>query len=179
MTMSSCGLRELYQAALGRRLRSVSIRAAVRISPRDSIEGFEVVQLAGNDPSEVLFGNVGTALRIISNFDPRRFKRLQQDVRRILLLNTVDAAGMYWHELKACVLDLKYVREFPPEYIAATIVHEGIHARLRRRFCYPPQLRRRIEDICISQEICFASMVPGTTELIQDAERRRRISAAM
>jgi hypothetical protein len=179
VTMLSYGVRELYQAALGRRLRSASIRLAIRMSPRASIEGFEVAQLAGNDPSEVLFGKVRTALGIISRSDPRRFKRLQQDVRRILLLDAGEAAGMYWHELRACVLDLSYIREFPPEYIASTLVHEGTHARLRRRFRYPPQLRKRIEALCISQEIRFASRLPGAAELIQDAERRRRISAAM
>jgi hypothetical protein len=173
------GIRESYQAAIGRRLRSISMRLAIRMSPRTRIEGFEVAQLAGADSSQMLFAKVQAALGVISTYDPRRFGSLQRDVRRILLLNAGDAAGMYWHELRACVLDLSYVREFPPEYIASTLVHEGSHARLRRRFRYPPQLRKRIEALCIGQEIRFASKLPAAAELVEDAKRRRNIAAAM
>jgi hypothetical protein len=59
------------------------------------------------------------------------------------------------------MLDTRFVRECSSELIAAAIVHEATHARLWRcGLSYEAALRPRMERLCISQELVFASKLP-------------------
>ena len=57
----------------------------------------------------------------------------------------------------ACVLRSRYVRESDPAAVAVTLVHEATHARLwRRGIRDDPCGRRRMEEICVKEQIAFA-----------------------
>lgn len=176
---NSNGVLKLFRSTVGRAIQYVSLRAGIVLSPRQKMHGFEVVQLMGGREELRLFSQVEEALSLLSELDPRRLRRLKGDVQRILLVDAGDeSAGLYWHDLRACVLDVSYVREFPAHYVASTIVHEGTHARLRcSGVRYPSTLRRRIEEICIREEIRFARRIPDAASLLEDAERRRVLIA--
>jgi hypothetical protein len=172
------GLLKLFRGTVGRAYQYSSLHAGILLSPRRTLHGFEVAQLMGGREEPDLFAKVEEALNLVSEVAPRRLERLKKDIRRILLMHAGEAAGLYWHDLRACVLDMSYVREFPSHYIASTIVHEGTHARLRSAGVrYPATKRKRIEDLCIREEIRFARGISGADSLLEDAERRRALVA--
>src|SRR5204863_9862259 len=73
----------------------------------------------------------------------------------------------YWSFAGACVLNRTNVEELSLESLSATIIHEGIHARLHRaRIPYSEAYRPRVESACIRAELSFLERLPGTAPLV-------------
>lgn len=155
--------------ALTRPVRVLVLRTAVRLFPTAAAEGFDVVDWAGvGSALPQLVDRIREALRLIQEREPRRYGRLKKDVKRFLI--TRVAGAEYIHAIRACMLSPKYLSEGSTEQIAATIVHEGTHARLSAQgIRYSPSLRERIERACVREEIVFASMLPNGADLIEAA----------
>ena len=59
-----------------------------------------------------------------------------------------------------CYLCEKELAERADAVIAATLVHEAVHARLQRAgLRYWPDLRPRIEAVCVREEIAFVRLL--------------------
>lgn len=57
--------------------------------------------------------------------------------------------------------------------LSLKIVHEATHARIHRSgIAYDPELRSRIETMCVKEEIAFAGRLPDPVGLIHDAQRK-------
>jgi hypothetical protein len=125
--------------------------------------------------AEQVMRRVEEALRLIKTYDQRRYKRLISDVDRVWVRLVPGGLGKYTHSLRACELDERFVlaETSPAEMIAATIVHEATHARLRRcGIGYDENIRGRVEAVCIRREQAFARKLPNgehVYELAQDA----------
>lgn len=157
---------------LARPVRFAFLRLAGLISPRREIAGFEVVDLRVDDGDPWVFSTVGDVLGLIARIDPLRFARMQRDIRRIVVLRAGGAAGSYWHDWKACVLDSRHLRDDSVASTAMTLAHEATHARLRRRgFRYRGALKPRIERLCIEAEITLGGKITGAEELVAQARR--------
>lgn len=118
---------------------------------------------------------IGEALQLFQKHSPARFAHFQRDIRRLWVMGLPTARGSYVHDHAMCVLDYDYVigANTGVEELALTLVHEGTHARLRRRgFGYDEAIRGRIERICIRSELSVAQRLPNGAPLIEPREER-------
>lgn len=153
-------------------VRRLSLRLAVAASPGTQIEGLQVRNLTTAAPIAERFERVREALELIQTVDSVRFMRIRHTLRWILIINGGRAAGSYWHDLTACALDADHLDGDPPTTVAATIVHEAMHARLDRLgIRYRPDTIDRIERLCYEAEVAFAQRLPDGQELIDEARR--------
>jgi hypothetical protein len=126
---------------------------------------------------------VDTALEIIEAWDPGRFQSIQHDVRRIAMVPT--RTSHFSDITRVCYVSERPVAESGAVNVAAAIVHEGVHARLRRRGlgAWGLDLRARAEQLCIGEEIAFLRLLPphvfiGIEALVRHTEERKQAHAA-
>jgi hypothetical protein len=148
-------------------------RLELRLSTSKRVDGLWVGTYE-SDPEQVL-RRVEEALGLIEAYDRLRYDRLTRDLERVWvrLLHT-GALGSFNESVSACELDVRFVlaETSTPEVIAATIVHEAAHARLRRRGVgYEEELRVRVEAICFRRELAFAKKLPNGEQVHEQAER--------
>lgn len=116
---------------------------------------------------------VAAALKLVSDFDPVRYKRMRHDLNRIWILTIAGWVGRYRAATSTCELDERFVLNHgtTPEQIASTIVHEATHARLSRcGIGYEEELRTKVEQVCIRREMAFARKLPTGADIGQRAE---------
>jgi hypothetical protein len=134
---------------------------------------------AFSDNNERALLRVKKALRLIKVHDPIRYDRLLGDLDRVLVGPLPSSRlGGYVEWLKTCELDSRFVlaKTTSPEQIAATIVHEAAHARLRRRgIGYREEIRGRVEAVCVRRELAFARRLPRGDDVRAEAELRLRL----
>ena len=145
---------------------------------RSQFDGIEIGVMTNKKfDAEMARTKVIIALVLIREFDPRRYRYLQRDVKRIMVWGHPGHLGT-WHNTSAlCELSQKHVLdpETMPEVLAAIIVHEAMHGRLFRwGVGYEEEKRERIEHICFKAEIAFARRLP----LTKKAARKEIMSTA-
>jgi hypothetical protein len=120
------------------------------------------------DDEELLRSKVGEAVRLLNRIDPPRMRRIQRDVRRIIIFPLQGTnIGQYWHEVRAIVLASSHVRQASSHYVACTIAHEATHARLRHAgIGYGEAIRARVERACVGQEIALARRFSNADEWV-------------
>lgn len=124
----------------------------------------EVVNLTTDAP-DVVLEHLRSAIDLIGKTAPNRLARLNRDVGRVLLL-MVDSPE-YWPFANGFAIGLAAAQDVPVDQLALTIVHEATHARLwRAGFRYTPDIRERIEHICVRAELDFAQRLPRAQELV-------------
>jgi hypothetical protein len=114
------------------------------------------------DTAHVL-ARLDEACGLIERYTPHYFRHLRRDfagfdVRRYA------CRGAYFFETRLCLVELTFTvnpRHTLPE-IAATILHEGMHARLHA-LGFPVEMedRARQERFCRRAEVEFGRLVPG------------------
>lgn len=124
---------------------------------------------------EHLFKKIASALDLIAKYQPHRVRRMPRDMDVIWVReHTMCRAAFYgWPDLRACVLDDFFVGTFPEVQIASSIVHEGIHARLRSAgvpWSDCQAARAREERLCREAELSFGLAIPNGEAV---AERAR------
>ncbi len=138
----------------------------LRATVRREVLGLEV-RLANSPEVGDAFERVQAALALIRDLDPRRFRRLSRDLRRIVVAPFAMAC---YHDLtESCILPLDEVQRFSEGRVATIIVHEATHARLHRaRVRSIPALRQRIEQCCVREQVAFVGQLQragwGNTE---------------
>jgi hypothetical protein len=140
------------------------------MSTSRQLDGLWIGAVCDND--ERALRCVKKALRLIKVHDPIRYDRLLRDLDRVLV-GPIPSQGRYSASMKACHLDSRFVlaKTTSPEQIAATIVHEATHARLRRcGIGYDEQLRGRVEAVCVRRELAFARRLPHGDDVRAQAE---------
>jgi hypothetical protein len=115
------------------------------------------------------------ALSIIKVHDANRYRRLAQDLDRILVQTTAPSyIASFKPRIWTCMLDEEFVghSDTTTEIVAAAIVHEATHARLFRcGIGYKESLRARVEAVCFRREIAFAAKLPDGAVVREQAER--------
>lgn len=141
------------------------LRTAMRLWPSARVDGFQIVTLAGPAPELASVAEpIKNALRVIREHAPRRFARLQFDVRRFVVVSVTGPE--YIHSIRACMLSSSYIKTATAEDLAMTIVHEATHARLSAiGIRYTAGMRDRMERRCIREEAAFAKALPDGENL--------------
>ena len=146
-----------------------------RLGRRARIQGFDVrALLPSRTEWQVIKTRIGEALRLIELHSPVRFRHLQRDIRRIWVTG-IPSRGVFVHDYALCLIDFDYAAatDTRTEELALTLVHEGMHARLRRcGFGYEEAIRARIERICIRSELSVARRFSDCSDIIESKEAR-------
>jgi hypothetical protein len=115
---------------------------------------------------------VERSLALIERFVPHHFRRLKRDFAYILV-ERFACRGAYFHEQRACLVELTFTVNpaFSDAEVAATILHEGMHARLHQ-LGFPLEMedRARQERFCRRAEIEFGRLVPNGERVVERAQ---------
>lgn len=111
------------------------------------------------------------SLGLIERYVPYHFRRLARDFSSILV-QRYACRGAFIPDQGVCLVELTFTvnPEFSPAQIAATILHEAMHARLHR-LGFPLEMadRARQERFCRRAEIEFGRAVPGGAAIVERA----------
>ena len=113
----------------------------------------------------------GEALALIGRYAPHNLKRLRTDVNCIWVKRWPNR-GIFFHDTRIMVIDTTFVVNptFTRAQVAATILHEGVHARVTAM-----RVNRRYtniadeERLCRRAEIAFGELAPGGAPVVARA----------
>jgi hypothetical protein len=146
--------------------------------PRRMMHGMEVWVL--NDhlhaTDEEMFAKIAAALDLVARVQPWRIPMLRRDFARIVVRQNTGVRAMFEHAGN-CVLDTYFVAKFAPGQVGASIVHEGVHARLRRGGrVVPPDLIAWEERLCRKAELGFGLRIPDGAAVVERARASLALS---
>jgi hypothetical protein len=114
------------------------------------------------DTHQTILGRVTAALDEMRRFDPRRLDRMVHD-GVVIVIVALDGRHFYSERLNAVCLDRRIImRETSnTSTIAASIVHESVHARFAHAgLFYNQRCAARMESRCIEEEIAYVGRSP-------------------
>ncbi len=114
---------------------------------------------------------VAAALDLIARYAPGRYHRLRQDLSGFVV-KRFACRGAFFPDTRECLVELTFTvnpRHGLPE-IAASIIHEGTHARVAAMCgALPSEARAREERLCRRAELEFGLAVPDGEVVVQRA----------
>lgn len=112
------------------------------------------------------------ALGLIETHARHHFRRMRRDFAQVLV-ERYACRGAYFPDQRVCLVELTFTvnREFSPSQVAATILHEAMHARLHA-MGFPLEFgdRARQERFCRRAEIEFGLAVPDGAAIVARAQ---------
>ena len=118
------------------------------------------------------------SLSLIERYVPHHFRHLKRDFAYIVV-QRFACRGAYFHEQRACLVELTFTvnADFSDAEVAATILHEAMHARLDT-LGFPLEMedRARQERFCRRAEIEFGTLVPGGERVVERAQWTSELS---
>lgn len=123
------------------------------------------------DTGEVL-ARLDRTLELIERVVPHHFRHIKRDFAYIVV-KRFACRGAYFYEQRACLVELTFTvnPEFSDAEVAATILHEAMHARLHQ-LGFPLEMedRARQERFCRRAEIEFGLLVPDGDRVVERAQ---------
>lgn len=123
------------------------------------------------DTADVL-ARLDRSLTLIEKYVPHHFRHLKRDFAYIVV-QRFACRGAYFHEQRACLVELTFTvnPDFSDAEVAATILHEAMHARLHQ-LGFPLEMedRARQERFCRRAEIEFGLLVPNGERVVERAQ---------
>jgi hypothetical protein len=111
------------------------------------------------------------ALALISVYAPDRLRRMRHDFAEIWV-RRFPCRAAYYPEPRACLIELTFLvnpRHTAAE-VAASLVHEAVHARLARAGIRVGQEdKAREERLCREAELEFGLAIPGGEQVVDRA----------
>lgn len=111
------------------------------------------------------------ALALISAYSPHRLRRMRHDFAEIWV-RRFPCRAAYYPEPRACLIELTFLvnpRHTAAE-VAASLVHEAMHARLARAgIRIGPGDKAREERLCREAELEFGLAIPGGEVVVERA----------
>jgi hypothetical protein len=150
------------------------LRRAGADLPEDRIVRGLAVTLINTRPdidSEDVFARLDAALGLIERYQPSHFRRMHRDFARIQV-RRFPCRGAYFPDTRICLVELTFVvnREFTPTQVAATILHEAMHARLDNAGVkYDPAGAAKHERFCRRAEVEFGMIAPDGAPVVERA----------
>lgn len=155
-------------------LRLLSGKRAPNGVSRHSVRGIPVVvdnTRPDIDTADVL-ARLDRTLALIERYVPHHFRHLTRDFAYIIV-QRFACRGAYFHEQRACLVELTFTVNpgFSDAEVAATILHEAMHARLHE-LGFPVEMedRARQERFCRRAEIEFGILVPDGDRVVERAQ---------
>ena len=149
-----------------------------------TIEGirFDVLNTREDVSTERVFRRAEAVIRRVEEYQPWRLAHIRRDIAGIVVMRYACRAA-YFPEGRVCMLELTFManEQFSDSQVAASFVHEGMHARLDRlseRYGITPfaQARARHERICRRAELDFGRAVPDGAPVVQRAIESMRLA---
>lgn len=138
-------------------------RSAVTRETRD-VRGFRVV--VENSRPDIATADVmarlDEALGLIERFQPWRFRHMRRDVRQFLVTR-YPCRGAYFFEGRTVMTELTFLarRDITAAPVAASIIHEGMHARMHvMGVRHTGDQSARIERACRRAELDLGLALP-------------------
>lgn len=135
----------------------------------------DVVNTRPDIDTEQVFRRADAVIGLVERHQPWRVHHLRRDLVMILV-QRFACRGAYFPDVRACLLELTFMVNtgFSDAQVAATLVHEGMHARLDRfceHFGVPPfpHDRARHERICRRAELEWGLAVPDGGPVVERA----------
>ncbi|HKN57440.1 MAG TPA: hypothetical protein VJV97_01215 [Gemmatimonadaceae bacterium] len=128
--------------------------------------------------TEDVVARLDRALTLIRDFVPHHIRHLQRDFDHIIV-KRFACRGAYFHEQRACLVELTFSvnPDFSDAEVAATILHEAMHARLHvLGFPLEMEDRARQERFCRGAEIEFGRLVPEGERVVARAQWTSELS---
>jgi len=127
-----------------------------------TIDGIKIVDSSRSRKKDSRFcTDTVAALELIKSVDPRRYRRLQREVRFITNCE-VSVWATYDRSCRNCEVHYgrlsadSELRDWNLRIYAATLVHEATHGAIHSRcIAYTSRLRARIENLCVTDENRF------------------------
>lgn len=139
-------------------------RLAAAMSPQGCLSeagGIPLVHLGSEDDAPGDLAAAAAGVGLLGATAPRTFARLRQDVPRVAVTTLGDLAGGYAYGSGWVLLDVQFLRTHRPGCVAALLVHEATHARIRRMGVTSLRGRaERIERRCLREQASFAARLP-------------------
>ena len=124
------------------------------------------------DSAEVL-ARIERCLTLIQRYVPHHFRHMARDFN-FIISKRFACRGAYFHNERACLVELTFTvnSEFSDAEVAATILHEAMHARLHQ-LGFPLEMddRARQERFCRRAELEFGALVPGGENVVARARQ--------
>ena len=118
-----------------------------------------------------VFQRMDDALGLIEHYQPMYFRHLVRDLSRIIV-QRYPCRGAYFPEQRACLVELTFVvnPEFSIAQVAATMLHEAMHARLDRcGVVFTRGIAARHERFCRRAEVELGMVVPDGQPVVDRA----------
>jgi hypothetical protein len=112
-----------------------------------------------------------TAIGLIDRYTPHYGRHLRRDFSGILV-KRFACRGAFFPDSRLCLIELTFCvnPEIPESQMAATLLHEGMHARLRTLgLDAPAGNRAREERFCRRAEVEFGMLVPDGGPIVARA----------
>jgi len=111
------------------------------------------------------------ALQLIADHTPHYYRHLRRDFGAIVV-ERYACRGAYFPEQRVCLVELTFTvnPSFTLAQVAATILHEAMHARLHA-LGFPLEMedRARQERFCRRAEVEFGRLVPDGAAVVERA----------
>jgi hypothetical protein len=150
------------------------LRRAGAELPEDRIVRGLPVTLINTRPdidSEHVFARLDAALGLIKQYQPWHFRRLPRDFARIQV-RRFPCRGAFFPDTRICLVELTFVvnPDFTPTQVAATILHEAMHARLDNAGVkYETTSAAKHERFCRRAEVEFGMVAPDGAPVVERA----------
>jgi len=118
-----------------------------------------------------VFERLDGALGAIERYQPHRLRRFRRDVSGIIVKRFACRAA-FFGDSRQCLIELTFAGEgkFSDAQVAASIVHEGVHARLLAMGVSGyPGCEAREERLCRKAELELGLAVPDGEAVIERA----------
>lgn len=118
-----------------------------------------------------VYARLDEALGLLARHVPHHYRRLPRDFAGIIV-QRFACRGAFFPEERLCMVELTFAvnPDFSAAQVAATILHEAMHARLHT-LGFPLEMedRARQERFCRKAEIEFGRLVPGGEPIVARA----------
>ena len=118
-----------------------------------------------------VFEKLDGALGVIERYQPHRLRRFRKDVTGIIVKRFACRAA-FFGDTRQCLIELTFAGEgrFADAQVAASIVHEGVHARLLTMgLSGRPECHAREERLCRKAELELGLAVPDGAAVVERA----------
>jgi hypothetical protein len=114
---------------------------------------------------------LAAALDLVARYTPSRFRRLRRDFR-IFWVRRFPCRAAYFPDQRACLIELTFLAhpDITPAQVAASIVHEAVHARVRQTgIRHRAGAEAKEERLCRRAELELGLLVPDGDAVVERA----------
>jgi hypothetical protein len=121
------------------------------------------------DTGQVL-DRLAAALDLVRRYTPARFRRLPRDID-VIWVRRFPCRAAFFPDQRACLIELTFLAhpDITPAQVAASIVHEAVHARVRGSGASRQGQEAKEERLCRRAEIELGMLVPDGAAVVSRA----------